>query len=154
MKKEKKIPTILGLILLLATMYIGNVINRRTNLSTQAGGSCEPINPQVTNITNNSAVISFATSSDCLSMVSLTNRTINSLKDEGKIHYFEINSLEESKAYVFSIISGGKTYSSDNFNFKTGQKPNQKIPESNLAWGTVYNPDKTPANNSIIYFHR
>jgi hypothetical protein len=49
MKKEKRIPTIIGLILLLITLYFGiNLVNQRTNTSSRASGSCEPINPQVT----------------------------------------------------------------------------------------------------------
>jgi len=153
MKKEKKIPTIIGLFLILATLYVGNsIINRPTSTTTKASGSCEPINLQVTNTTNKSATISFTTLSDCLSVISFENRTIENPKGKSKIHYFDIDSLEESKAYTFSVISGGKNYSSDNFNFKTGQKPAAELPTSNLAWGKVYQSDHSLATQAIIYF--
>ena len=153
MKKEKKMPTIIGLILLLLTLFLGTfLVTRQTSFSSQASASCEPLNVQITNLTNNSATVSFITSADCLSTLSLSNQTVEDIKNKGKIHYFEINSLKDSQAYTFSIISGGEKYSSDNFNFKTAQKPNNQIPASNLAWGRVYNPDQTPATKAIIYF--
>lgn len=153
MNKEKKIPTIFGLILLVIVIYFGIfLVNHQTNTSTQASGDCEPINLQVTNITNNSVNISFTTSKECLSNVSLQNRTIENLKGKSKIHYFELNSLNESTAYNFSIISGGETYSSDDYNFKTAQKPSSQIPDSNLAWGKVYTSNQTPETNAIVYF--
>jgi hypothetical protein len=153
MNKERQMPTIIGLILLLVTLYFGIfLVNHKTNTSSQASGSCEPINLQITNITNNSATISFTTSTECLSTISLSNRTLEDTRGKNKIHYFEINSLEESKVYTFSVISGGKNYSSNDFNFKTAQKPSGQIPDSNLAWGRIYNPDQTLATEAIIYF--
>ncbi len=153
MKKEKKIPTIFGLILLLLTLYFGiSLATRRTNTSSRAGGSCDPINLQITNITNNSASISFTTSADCLSTISLSGQTIENNKGKGKIHYFEIISLKEFQVYTFSVISDGEKYSSDNFNFKTAKKPNNQMPSSNLAWGRIYNQDKTPTTEAIVYF--
>jgi hypothetical protein len=153
MNKEKQIPTIVGLVLLLTTLYFGNfLVNKQTNTFTQANGNCQPINPQITNITNNSAAVSFITSNECLSTISLLNRTIEDIKSKNKIHYFDINSLEDSKVYTFSIISGGEKFSSDNFNFKTAQKPSNQIPDSNLAWGKVYNQDQTLATDAIVYF--
>ena len=153
MKKERKIPTILGVLLMLATLYLGNsLVNRSTNLTTKASGSCDLINLQITNITNKSVTISFTTLSDCLSAISLGNRTIENPKGKSKIHYFDIDSLEETKAYTFSVVSGGKNYSLDSFNFKTAQKPTGELPTSNLAWGKIYQPDHSPATQAIIYF--
>lgn len=153
MKKEKRIPTILGLFLLLATLYIGNsVINRQTNNVSKASGSCDPSGLQITNITHNSATVSFTTSLDCLSALSISNRTIENPRGKGKIHYFEINSLEESKVYTFKVISNGNNYSLESYNFKTAQKPTSPMPSSNLAWGRVYNPDNTIATQAIVYF--
>jgi hypothetical protein len=153
MKKERKIPTIFGLILLVLTLYLGiSLATRRTNTSSKASGSCDPINLQITNVTDKSVSISFTTSADCLSAVSISNQNIENNKGKGKIHYFEIGSLKEFQIYTFTIISGGEKYSTDNFNFKTAKKPNSQIPSSKLAWGRIYNPDKTPTTNAIVYF--
>lgn len=153
MKKERRIPTILGLFLFIATLYIGNsVINRQTNNVSKASGSCDPTGLQITNVTDKSATISFTTISECLSAISLGNQTIENPKGKNRIHYFEINSLEESKVYTFSIISDGKKYSLDSFNLKTAKKPTGEIPTSNLAWGKIYQSDGNPATQAIVYF--
>ena len=70
MKREKRIPTILGIILLIATIYgTTKLINNPLSTSIKANQSCQPINPQVTNKTDKSATISFTTTDDCLSSI-------------------------------------------------------------------------------------
>jgi hypothetical protein len=154
MKKEKRIPTILGLILILGTVFISSrLVSQTTTSFTQASGECDPINPQITNLTHQTATISFTTSSACLVDINVANQTISDPKGKGTIHYLDITGLEASKAYIFSIISGGKEFKSDSYNFKTAQKPNQDIPTSNLAWGRVLNPDQSPATDAIVYLN-
>ena len=105
MKKEKRIPTILGLVLILGTVFIGSrLVGRTTTSFTQASGECDPVNPQVTNLTHQTATISFTTSSDCFVNININGKNIPDTKNKGTIHYIDITNLEESKAYIFSII--------------------------------------------------
>jgi hypothetical protein len=152
MKKEKKIPTIFGLLLLVAAVFGGVILNNRNvNPVSKASGSCEPINPQITNITYNSANISFTTSSDCLSNISLDSKTYNDIKSKSKIHYFEITGMKENSPYQFTIISDGQNFNSDSFHFQTAVKPSKSIPSSNLAWGRVYVSQDNPVSDAIVY---
>jgi hypothetical protein len=154
MNKEKRIPTILGLLFLLGAVFGGVILtNQNVNPITKASGTCDPINPQVTNITYNSVNISFTTSSECLSNINLNNQTFTDAKSKSKIHYFDINGLKENNPYQFIIINDGKNYNSDNFHFQTATKPNKNIPSSNLAWGRVFTPDKNPATDAIVYLN-
>lgn len=154
MRKEKKIPTILGLVLLLGTTLLGVRLSQRTTTtSSQASGTCEPINPQVTNITYNSASISFTTSTNCSVTVNINNQITSDSRDKKTVHYFEINNLESSKVYQFIVIGDGNNYSSDEYTFKTAKKPEKEIPNSNLAWGRVFKPDKSPASEAIVYLN-
>lgn len=154
MKTERHFPTILGLLLLLGAVSGGVILTRQnSNPVSQASGSCDPINPQITNITYNSANISFTTSSDCLTNLNLDNRTFSDVKQKSKVHYVEITSLKENNQYHFTIISGGQNFSSDNFSFQTAKRPNKDIPSSNLAWGRVLTPEKKPATDAIIYLN-
>jgi len=154
MKREKGFPTIIGLILLIITTFIGVRLSQKTTTtSSQASGDCQPINPQVTNITHNSASVSFTTSAECLVTLNTNNQIINDSKDKKTVHYFEINNLESTKVYQFTIISGGDNYSSDEYTFKTGKDPQKDIPNSNLAWGKVLKPDKTAASDAIVYLN-
>ncbi len=154
MRKEKSFPTILGLVFLVLTVFFGvKLAQRTTTTSSQASGDCEPINPQITNITYNSTSISFTTTSSCLSTLNIDNRVINDLKEKSTVHYFEVNGLSDSKVYQFSIISGGDNYSTDEYTFKTAKQPNNNIPNSNLAWGKVLKPDNNPADQAIVYLN-
>jgi hypothetical protein len=154
MKPEKHIPTILGLLLLLGAVVGGVVLTgQNINPVSKASGSCDPVNPQITNTTYNSANISFTTSSDCLTSLNLDNQTFVDVKQKSKVHYFEVTSLKENNQYHFTIISDGKNFSSDSFSFQTAKRPSADIPSSNLAWGRVLTPDKKPASDAIVYLN-
>lgn len=154
MKKEKGFPTIIGLVLLVFTIFIGTKLSQKTTTtSSQASGDCQPINPQITNITYNSAAISFTTSAECAVTLNVSDRIVNDTKTKSTIHYFEINELETFKIYQFTIISGGNNYSADEYTFKTAKKPEKDIPNSNLAWGKVLKPDKSAADGAIVYLN-
>ena len=162
MKQEKHMPTILGLLLLIGAIFGGVILSsKNSSFSSKAGGSCEPINPQITNITYNSAVVSFTTSADCLASLNIDNRTIEDFRfidqkksiTASKIHYFEINSLKENSDYNFSLISGGNNFNYSSFQIGTAKKPSSQPISSDLAWGKVFNPDKSPANDAIVYLN-
>lgn len=154
MRSEKRIPTLLGLILLFGTIFLTTkLVNSPQNTLTKASQSCEPINPQITNITEKSVSISFTTSDDCFTSTNVDGLSYENSKAKSKIHYFDINKLEASKNYQFDIISDGKKYSSNNFIFETATKPTSTIPVSNLAWGKVFTPDNNPATNAIVYLN-
>jgi len=159
MFREKKIPTILGLLILIGGIFVGIFLtNQNTNFISKASGDCNPKNPLTTNITNNSVTISFVTESSCLSSLSINNQTINnsavlSNDQKSKIHYFDVNNLQDASNYEFSFINDGKTYESSSYNFKTAEKPNGLIPSSNLAWGRIFTPELKPASKVIIFLN-
>jgi len=162
MHQEKHFPTFLGLVLLLVAIFVGVILsNKNANPITKASTDCQPINPQVTNISYNSVSISFTTNSDCLANLKINDLIINDVRFTNtsinpfanKIHYFDIPSLTEDTEYNFIPIVGGQTFENSSYTFKTAQKPNTSPPSSNLAWGKVLNPDKTPATEGIIYLN-
>jgi hypothetical protein len=158
MKKEARIPTILGLLLLIVSLFGGVYLSSRNqNLSSKANSDCKPQNPQVTNITHNSAEISYFTQTECASVLKIDKRTITnhfaSTSPKSKTHYFIINGLKEKNNYIYSVISEGNTYTNQSYSFTTASKPIGNIPTSNLAWGRVFNSDQTPASNAIVYLN-
>jgi len=163
MKKEKRFPTILGLVLLvIATAGSTYLSNNKTSFGTKASGDCTPVNPQVTNITNYSADISFITSANCDAIVSLNNQLVDDIRlvinpgtefSPTKIHYFQVKALKESTAYVYSIISQGKTYEKNEYKFTTSRPPTKTLPSSNIAWGKVLNPNLETTNAAIVYLN-
>lgn len=161
MIKEFKIPSILGLVLLFGGIVGGFILTNRqgANTLTKASGDCQPINPQITNITDKSAVISFTTTSVCSSTVSVNNqiyqdkRATSSQEIKSKVHYFELENLKESSDLPYAIISDGKRYENNNYTIKTANKINESVQSSRLAWGRVFTPDLKPASEAIVYLN-
>lgn len=162
MKRERSFPTIIGAIFLLVSLF-GGVYLTSQNQSTQtrASGDCSPDNLQVTNITHQSAAVSFITSSSCLASLSIDNRMIvdtrfqvtSTSPTSTKIHYFQIFNLQENKQYSFEIVSGGKNITEPTYILTTAKKPQGEIPQSNLAWGKILTPEQLPATNVILYLN-
>jgi hypothetical protein len=156
MTTEKHFPTILGLIFLIICIAVGIYFTQsKITLNSKASGDCIPINPQVANITNSSADISFTTSAACAATASVNDQIFNDVKSASttKIHYFQIKNLKKTTNYNYSIISGGQTFNGNSFNFKTGSVPTSILPTSNLAWGRVLNPDLKTAASAIVYLN-
>ncbi len=157
MLKEKKIPTILGLIILISGVFVGVFLtNQKTSFTSKASDNCKPKNFQITNITNSAASISFVTESMCLSSLSINNQIIENeatvnVGQKSKIHYFDINNLNAGSEYSFSLITNGTTYKESSYLFKTATNPSGQIPSSNLAWGRVFTPELKAAKKVIVF---
>lgn len=156
MFKEKKIPTILGLVILISGVSAGVLLNKNsTNIVSKASSDCVPKNPQITNITNNSASIFFTTEVDCPSNISINNQNINNSvitgeNQKNKLHYFDIFNLKNNTDYEYTIISGGKNYDNPLYKLKTAKEPSSPIPSSNLAWGRVFTSELKAASKVVI----
>jgi len=81
MTTEKHFSSILGLIFLAICIAAGIYLTKtRLTLNSKASGDCQPINPQVANITSSSADISYISSAACLATVSVNNQVVNDVK--------------------------------------------------------------------------
>lgn len=152
-KGTKTFPTILGVFFLLAILVAGVFLStQKTNLRSDASPSCQPLNPQLTNLTHSSFDYSFLTTGkNCKPTLSVNGQVVSNLSPAETSHYFQVNNLTPDTAYKWVIISGGKNYESTLYSTKTGFKPAGPIPASNLAWGRVLNPDKTPLPGALVY---
>lgn len=150
--KDKKFPTIFGIILLLIILFLGVFLStQRTNLGSKANISCEPINPQITNLTYGSFDFSFTTPSLCTATLIINNKIYQDSSLSLTTHYFKIDNLSPNTDYKFSLISGSTTYSRPEYSLTTTLKPNSSIPSSNLAWGKIIDSNNKPVSGAIIY---
>jgi len=150
--KDKKFPTLLGIILLLVILFIGVFLStQKTSLSSKASVSCEPINPQITNLTHGSFDFSFTTSSPCSATLSINNIIYQDASFSETTHYFKISNLSPKTSYKFNIISGSSTYSRPDYSLTTASKPNSLTPSSNLAWGRIIDSNNNSISGAIIY---
>jgi len=154
MNKEKRIPTIFGLLLLTLTIFAGVFATRQnTNTGAKASSSCQPINPQITNITDKSAAISFSTTDNCSISLTIDNQTLSDFQTQGKLHYFQIFNLSPNTSNSFTVISNGQKINKSSYVVKTGSQPSTIAVEAKLAWGRVITVDKNPAKNVIVYLN-
>jgi len=150
--KNKKFPTILGIIFLMIILFFGVYLsNQRTTLPSGASTSCEPINPQVTNLTYSSFDFSFTTSSFCTATLTINNKIYQDISISTTTHYFKVSNLSPNTSYKFSIISGSTTYSRPEYSLTTTVKPSSSVPSSNLAWGRILDSNQSPVSGAIIY---
>lgn len=150
--REKRFPTIFGLIFLLLILGLGVFLStRKTSLSSRASSSCVPINPQITNLTYGSFDFSFTTSSSCPANLSLNNKIYPDSSTVSTTHYFKVTNLQPQTEYQFSLISGSTTYLKPEYRFTTTAKPSAPIPASSLAWGKIVSSDNQPVAGAIIY---
>ena len=145
---------------MLASTFAGVFLTRsRLNLNSKASGDCHPVNIQLTNITQNSADISFSTTSNCLIDLSVNNLTYsdirfdNSQSQSAKLHYFQINNLKAAASYQYQLITNGNLISNNDYKFDTAAAFSGSVPTSNLAWGRVFTSDNRPAAGAIVYLN-
>jgi len=149
--KEKKIPTILGLVILLAGIIGGSFLSRRTAIfRSRADTDCSPVNPQITNITHQAFDLSFTTAAICSSSLTVAGH-LHPGPENSQTHYFQINGLEADTDYSLVVTSGGRDYQGGSYQVKTAATPSTAVPNSNLAWGKILNPDGSPASSGIVY---
>jgi len=150
--KDKRFPTVLGVILLTLILIAGVYLSTKTTtLSSKASNKCEPNNPQITNLTYVSFDFSFTTTSSCSTTLVINKKIYQDSSSAPNTHYFKIDGLSPTTSYQFNLISGGITYSRPEYSFTTTTKPNSSIPTSNLAWGKILTSDNKPVSGAIVY---
>jgi len=159
MRKDKTIPSIVGVIVLFLGLVTGVYLSLKVNpFSSKASSSCAPDNLQITNLTHNSFDVSFATNADCLSQVTVNGRNVFDIRQSQsstlhRTHYFRITNLQAEQNYNFIIVSGGQEYNQPSFQVKTPKTPSGQLPSSNLAWGRILESNNLPAQDAIIYLN-
>lgn len=164
LKTEKRIPTIVGL-LLAAGLVISLVLLRQTTVfKFMANSKATPQEVRVTNITDNSFTVSWFTSLSVPGLVEIVDggterlfkdfRTSISDNDSFKNHYVIVDGLENSKEYQFSLFSGTKRFYSNNadlYSIKTAAGFFGELPLANLASGVVKTSNHELAEGAIVY---
>lgn len=164
MKFHNKIPTLLGLVIIIILLSIVSVaFNMANDTKTEAFRNNAPIDLKVTNISDSSFTISYMTDSQVSGLIQinkgLTKETCIDERDltgsVGKyyIHSFTCKNLSPSTTYDFKVVSGGKTFSDNNgiYSAKTSIRINPQATGLEPAYGTVLRPDNTPAAGVLVY---
>ena len=160
MCKTAKIPTILGIVLLLAGVSIGVLFVQRENIfNLSAAPSETPKEVRITNITDRGFSVSWLTDKPTNGFISYgKNKSVGTIINQDSvqgqssyIHHVTADNLEANTSYSLKIgfgkagIDKSKLYS-----VKSG--PTLKNPSStDIIFGTVVDAQNKPVAGSVVY---
>jgi hypothetical protein len=161
MIKRNKIPTIVGMFVLLAGIFTGvYLLSTRQAFRLGADADTAPKDVRTTNLSDTTATISWTTAKETSGYIlwGSTQNSINKIAEsDGNsqkffTHSVTITGLEPNKTYFYKISSNGKTFDNNNlpWEFSTGRVLGVNS-ASLLVSGSVLTPSGIPASRSLVY---
>jgi hypothetical protein len=164
---DKRIPTILGLLILLGGIGAGiYFVGKNTLFAPQASPEITPKKVKITNIKNDQLTVSWLTTEDTVGLVrygntpSLTTTVPDDREQrsgtqvEAKTHYVTLTNLQPATKYFFKIGSGSENNLFDNQGspYEVTTAPSLgAAPPADLANGKILLPSGQPAAGAIVY---
>ncbi len=164
--KQVKIPTLVGLIVLLAGIAAGvYFIQQSPNWLLRASPESKPKQVKITNITDGSFAVSWVTDEATSGFVKYSTDSSFDLvaKDDRdqlsgktnnyKTHHVTVKGLTPQSRYQFKIGSGRSIFDNNGqpFDTTTAPKLSQAEPASDVAYGNVVNQNDQPVEGAIVY---
>ncbi len=163
---DKRIPTILGIGLVLIGIVLTTVIvDNQTSLRSSASNSQDPQNIKLTNLSDNSFTVTYQTDAAAIGSINygeskeLGNTELDDLdKEKGNfspknIHSITVKKLSPNTKYRFVIISGQNTFLNNGSPFEIVTAPSIVASPSSqsIIQGKVVLPDGKAPDEAIIY---
>lgn len=164
---KKRIPTIIGLILLIIGAVAGVLfIDKGTNFLPKAAPEYTPQQVKITNITDTGFVVSWVTAEPTIGFVRYGETAISLTKTatddrdqlagsngQYRTHYVTIQGLTPSQSYHFKLGSqDNQLYDNNGQPFTITLPPTINDPSTtNTAFGTVLTQVDTAAEGAIVY---
>lgn len=166
MLRIRRIPTIIGLFILLVGLGVGVfLVQRGQALFLRAGPETIPAQVKITNITENGFTVSWITDERTAGFIRFgeTTRLGSTIADDrdqisGKTgsfltHYVTVKNLKPQATYFFKLGSSSKIYDNNGNPYQIIAAPtiNLPSPPNDVAYGKVVKQDGSPAGGSIVY---
>lgn len=153
MIKKSKLPTLLGITILIVGTFFGVIlVNSRQIFRIGASGQSAPKDVRISNITDTSLTISWITDKETLGFVILGNAKIVQDTKKSYIHSVNITNLKPSTNYSYKISSDGNIFDNNGIAWKT--KTGLALPQnpnSTLISGSVINATGEVVKNALVY---
>lgn len=164
-RKEKRIPTLLALIILIFGVGGAVYLDQSTQqLQSSAASTAKPLDIHFTNISDNSFVVSWITEQPAIASVVIKDGTssiiyIDDLDNDNiprprSTHYVTIKNLKENTSYSVKIVSGDLKCSNNDLCPTLTQKTAPKLPILSAlppARGNLITQADLPAQGTIVY---
>lgn len=156
----KRIPSILGMLVLVAGLVGGAVlVQQRQQTQPRAAAGGEPIDLAISNIGDQSFSVSWTSAEAVTGRVLTGTRRINDVRDtqakmtESTTHFVTIDGLDAATGYEFRLESGGGEYDSRGRPFAVTTAPalGGSLPVSDVAQGIVKTAEGAGAGGAIVY---
>jgi hypothetical protein len=159
MIKQYKIPTIIGLLILIIGVAAGIFLVQTTQILRPAASPEEtPKNVRITNITDRSFTVSWVTDKATTGFVSYgTSQNLGQTESRDKqvptsLHHITITGLAPSTDYFFKIASQGRLFDNKGRPFQTKTAPSPvRTPTADVIFGKVKNQSGLPETETIVY---
>ncbi len=166
---KKKIPTILGLLILIISLVAGVLLfGDGTGLFTpRATPETTPKNITVSNVTDKSFTVSFYTDEETIAFIKY-GQSVNDVKQQAsddrdqlsgvikayRLHHLTVRGLESNKEYYYYLGTGSNT-TFDNagspYKIKTASNPGGASPNNQTIYGTVVQNNGRPGEGAIVF---
>lgn len=158
--KKSKIPTIIGLIVLVFGLAAGVLLvgsQRFFRLGAEA--ELSPKDVRISNVSDNSFTVSWVTDKETGGFVkwgetlsSLDKTELDEVGSQGTTHTASIRGLSPAKTYYFKINSGGNDFDNNGIPWQTTLAPSLPVPDkTNLVSGSVLSESGQPVKNALVY---
>ncbi|HKC05165.1 MAG TPA: fibronectin type III domain-containing protein [Patescibacteria group bacterium] len=163
MKKENKIPTILGIIILLAGTFLGVFyLNMTQVFKIGASPQTAPKDIRLSNINDSSATISWVTDGETTDFLNwgTTQNNVSQIEKEDNqnskffVHSITLTGLTANTNYYYKINSNGTSYDSGGipWQFTTGSTLDLNKSSMPVS-GSVITPSGQPAKRALVYLN-
>lgn len=165
-KPPKTIPTLLALILLAVTVFLGVfLIKRSQTFSLKANPQNTPREVKITNVSDTSFTVSWTTAASISGFLGFgeTNQLGQSAEDDRDkgtgtketyfSHYVTVQNLKASTKYYFKIYAGSLAFDNNGkpYEITTGPTINLPLPAADTAFGVILEAGGNPAKGAIVY---
>lgn len=161
----KRIPTILGLLILVAGLVAGILlVGQRQGLFTRAGPTSTPKNVKISNLSSTGFAISWTTDVPVTGFIKYSDNPTNLTLPAGDsrdqvagsvspytTHYVEVSGLTADKTYYFEIGTGSQTYNDSGKPYQVRIFPTATTPPEDVVSGKVLNAAGTGVSGAIVY---
>lgn len=166
MKKIRRIPTLIGLFILIAGLVAGVVLIRQgPTWLLRAGPQLTPQQVKVTNVSDDSFTVSWTTDAETPGFVKCgtgPDLTLTVVDDRDQLsgttdsfsnHHVTLKNLNPSTDYFFKVGSGGQLFDNNGqpYQVKTGPAIQSPTPANDVAYGTIISQDSSSVSGVIVY---